>query len=130
MKWNLSVLPVAIAMVFALSACRSDPPPSVEAAPASEPQSIAMTTSMTGEQAYEQQCAGCHETGINGAPVVGDTAYWEHRSRLWQAVIMDHAKTGYLDMPARGGRSDLSDETIELAVEYMLEKTFADIPKD
>ena len=47
-----------------------------------------------------------------------------------RVIIMDHAKTGYLDMPARGGRSDLSDETIELAVEYMLELTFADLPAD
>ena len=117
----LAVLLVASAL--AVSACNNTQVREMEAAP------VASTT-ISGQEAYETQCAGCHETGINGAPVVGDRAYWENRSRLWQAVIMDHAKTGYLDMPARGGRSDLSDETIELAVEYMLELTFADLPAD
>ncbi len=86
------------------------------------------TTDMSGADAYMAQCAGCHETGLQGAPVVGDKAYWESRSKLWQSVLVDHAKTGYLEMPARGGRQDLSDATIEAAVEYMLSLTYPDIP--
>ena len=86
------------------------------------------TTEMSGMDAYMAQCAGCHETGLQGAPVVGDKAYWESRSKLWQSVLVDHAKTGYLDMPARGGRQDLSDATIQLAVEYMLSLTYPELP--
>lgn len=123
MNRKLAVLLIATATAMALSACDNTQTDEMVDEP------VASTT-MSGQEAYEQQCAGCHETGMHGAPVVGDRAYWENRSRLWQAVIMDHAKTGYLDMPARGGRSDLSDETIELAVEYMLELTFADLPAD
>ena len=85
---------------------------------------------MSGEDAYEAQCAGCHETGLNGAPVVGDKAYWESRSKLWHSVLVDHAKTGYLDMPPRGGRQDLSDATIEAAVDYMLSLTYPEMPRD
>jgi cytochrome c5 len=89
----------------------------------------AAETDMSGADAYMAQCAGCHETGLMGAPIVGDKAYWDSRSRLWQSVLVDHATTGYLDMPARGGRPDLSDATIEAAVEYMLAITYPDLPR-
>ena len=88
----------------------------------------AAETEMSGADAYMAQCAGCHETGLQGAPVIGDKAYWESRSKVWKSVLVDHAKTGYLDMPPRGGRSDLSDATIEAAVEYMLELVNAPPP--
>ena len=83
-----------------------------------------------GYQAYTEYCAVCHETGMLGAPIVGDAAYWKGRSTLWQAVLMEHAKKGYYDMPARGGRSDVSDATIDAATEHMLSITFPDLPKD
>lgn len=86
------------------------------------------STEMSGADAYMAQCAGCHETGLQGAPVVGDRAYWESRSKLWQSVLVDHAKAGYLNMPARGGRQDLSDSSIEAAVDYMLSLTYPDMP--
>lgn len=83
-----------------------------------------------GRKAYEEYCAGCHETGMLGAPIAGDSQFWEGRSTLWQAVLMEHAKTGYFDMPAKGSRPDLPDETIDAATEYMLSITFPDLPKD
>ena len=58
--------------------------------------------SLNGETAYNEYCAGCHETGMLGAPVAGDAMDWGTRSRLWDAVLLDHAITGYLEMPARG----------------------------
>lgn len=85
-------------------------------------------STVSGKAAYVAHCAGCHETGLQSAPVVGKQSDWEGRSKLWQAVMMDHAKSGYLDMPAKGGRPDLSDRTIEVAVEYMLEHTFPELP--
>ena len=53
-----------------------------------------------------------------------------NRSNLWQGVLMDHAKTGYFDMPARGGNSELPDEVVSAAAEYMLEMTFPDRLED
>ena len=84
----------------------------------------------TGESAYLEYCAGCHETGMLGAPVVGEPDSWSGRSTLWQAVLMEHAKEGYYDMPARGSRPDLSDEAVNAAVEYMLSVTFPNRPPD
>ena len=87
-------------------------------------------TSVGGEAAYLEYCAGCHETGMFNAPVVGDASAWQGRSTMWQAVLMEHAREGYYDMPARGSRPDLSDETVNAAVEHMLSVTFPDRPPD
>ena len=109
---------LAMSMAVVAAACSS--------APSGEPP--AARTEMSGADAYMAQCAGCHETGLQGAPVVGDKSYWDSRSRIWKSVLVDHATTGYLDMPARGGRSDFSDATIEAAVDYMLELVNAPPP--
>lgn len=120
---------LTFACVMILVACSTEPGSEPEAVPgetAREP----LTAVMSGEDAYLQYCAVCHETGMEGAPVVGDPSTWEGRSALWQAVLIEHAKTGYLDMPAKGSRPDISDATAEAAAEYMLESTFTDMPPD
>jgi cytochrome c5 len=85
---------------------------------------------INGEAAYLEYCAGCHEQGVFGAPREGEPRDWESRSKLWQAVLMEHAKEGYFDMPARGGQAELPDEVISAAAEYMLEMTFSGLPED
>jgi cytochrome c5 len=85
---------------------------------------------INGEAAYFEYCAGCHEDGMFGAPRRGQQEDWQNRSQLWQAVLMEHAKEGYLEMPARGGASDLSDELVNAAAEYLIEHTFCDWPCD
>lgn len=86
--------------------------------------------SINGEAAYLEHCAGCHEQGMFGAPREGQPDDWEARSSLWQAVLMEHAKEGYFNMPARGGKTNLPDEVVNAAAEYMLEITFPDRPRD
>ena len=83
-----------------------------------------------GLETYRAACASCHDTGADGAPVTGRREVWSGRSDMWQAVLFEHAKAGYLDMPGKGGRGDLSDEAVDAAAEYMLEKTFPELPDD
>ena len=113
-----------IAASFALVSCAHDSDEVL-----SSPDNIA-GVAVDGEAAYMEHCSGCHETGMLGAPREGQPEEWAGRSNLWQAVLMEHAKTGYFEMPARGGRSDLSDEIINAASEYMIELTFPDRQKD
>ena len=80
--------------------------------------------------AYEHACAACHETVKNNAPRTGDTAAWADRSALWEAVLFEHAKMGYLEMPAHGLDGRFSDEEIAAAAQYMLEITHPDRPRD
>ena len=95
-----------------------------------KPKVASAGAAVNGEAAYNQYCAGCHETGMRGAPREGEPLDWEGRSELWQAVLMEHAKTGYFEMPAKGGKTSLPDEIVDAAAEYMLEKTFPNRPED
>lgn len=103
------------AVCLALAACAHDPEEEVTSTSGEV---------VNGETAFLENCAGCHETGIGGAPKIGEPGDWLYRSNLWQAVLMEHAKSGYFDMPARGGKTALSNEVVEAATEYMLEQTF------
>ena len=85
---------------------------------------------VTPSVAYEHACADCHETGKNDAPRTGDPAAWADRSALWEAVLFEHAKKGYFDMPAHGLDGRFSDEEISAAAQYMLEITDPDRPRD
>ena len=121
----LACIAAGLTGLVACQATPEAPPPP----PAADRSDEVISTAEVGKQAYLTHCAGCHETGLEGAPIVGDRSYWETRSRLWQAVLSDHAKAGYLNMPAKGGRPDLPDETIDLAVDYMLSVTYPGIQK-
>lgn len=89
------------------------------------------TMQLAGKQAYDLACASCHDEGVDGAPKTGDREAWADRSWLWEAVLFEHAKSGYMTMPAQGGTESLDDATISRAAEYMLTKTFPDvIPSD
>ncbi len=94
------------------------------------PRMAAADQPVSGEEAYREHCADCHETGKMGAPREGRPEDWAGRSSLWQAVLMEHAKDGYFEMPARGGNTELPDEVVNAAAEYMLEITFQDRPQD
>lgn len=111
-----------IAAALALSACANDGG-GVDAL-------VDESGNIDGKAAWQQHCAGCHEDGMLGAPRIGVPAEWQGRSSLWQAVLMEHAKDGYYDMPARGGQTDLPDDIVNAAAEYMLETTFPDRPQD
>jgi cytochrome c5 len=84
---------------------------------------------MAGKDAYDQVCARCHEEGLDGAPRTGDRDAWAGRSWLWEAVLFEHAKQGYMTMPAKGGEQGLDDAMVEKAAEYMLTKTFPDVTR-
>jgi cytochrome c5 len=83
-----------------------------------------------GRETYAEACASCHDAGEGGAPAIGRREDWTGRSDMWQAVLFEHAKAGHLDMPGKGGRGDLSDEAVEAAAEYMMQKTFPELPRD
>lgn len=126
---------ICIAVAFTLSACGPDPS---EANPVQMQQNEAISvnsssdsdTEILGQAAYEINCASCHDTGRNGAPVTGEADDWLDRSSLWQAVLFEHAKAGYLEMPAKGGHPELADAMIDAAAEYMLAITHPHIPRD
>ena len=45
----------------------------------------------TGAEVYNQVCKTCHETGLAGAPKVGDKAAWVKVIAQGSATVFDHA---------------------------------------
>lgn len=83
-----------------------------------------------GKEIYTYVCASCHDPGASAAPDIGRKEDWSSRSRLWCAVLFEHAKSGYLGMPAKGGREELTGKDVDAAAEYMLGVTFPELPPD
>ncbi len=74
----------------------------------------------TGKQVAETVCMGCHESGKDGAPKIGDRAEWSKRASVGLGVLTEHAIAGVRKMPAHGSRADLSDLEMSRAVAYMV----------
>ena len=92
--------------------------------------SLASERMEDGKRSYEAICAKCHETGVEGAPVVGRAEDWSERPQLWEAVLMEHADDGYIKMPARGDADYATEYDVKTAAEYMLQLTYPDLPAD
>ncbi len=125
---------VILACLAPLMACSQDPPgiasEHARNMMAGEEPSSLENRDVVGQVAYETYCASCHDSGENGAPITGVAADWRDRSPQWQAVLFEHAKTGYLKMPARAGHTELSEAVVDAAAEYMLIITYPNMPKD
>lgn len=78
--------------------------------------------STDGEMIYNNVCAACHGTGAGGAPKLEADA-WAGRLDKGAEAVLANAINGYTGeagmMPAKGGRTDLTDEQVEAAVEFM-----------
>ena len=92
------------------------------AAPAAAPSAAAVD--MAGDQVYQQVCTACHGAGVAGAPKTGDKAAWAPRLAQGAETLNKHAIEGYQGkagyMPPKGGRTDLTDQSVINAVEYMV----------
>ena len=124
-------MPITLLMLTMLVGCGAkDPVDAGSPEPVTEEITTTETAWLTGKQAYEEVCAGCHEEGLHGAPRTGDRAAWDERSWLWEAVLFEHARTGYGDMPAKGGAEDVDEATVTKAAEYMLTLTYPETHRD
>ena len=90
-----------------------------EAANAGKP--AAFDGALDSTQIYNGVCAACHNAGAAGAPALVASAWTE---RLPQGIdtLVEHAINGIGLMPAKGGRTDLTDEQVRVAVEWMVEQ--------
>jgi len=73
-----------------------------------------------GKEVYDKACASCHTTGLAGAPKFGDKNSWSKRITKGEQELINNAMNGINVMPPRGGRSELSDEEVKIAVQYMM----------
>lgn len=92
--------------------------------PAASTGPIALAVPKDGKALFEAVCSTCHATGLAGAPKAGDKAAWASALAEGKPTLYQHALHGYTGttgtMPAKGGRTDLSDALIKQGVDYMV----------
>lgn len=76
----------------------------------------------SGEQVVQAQCVKCHQTGVGGAPKIGDMEAWIPRLKNGLDATVRSAINGHGGMPARGGLANLSDAEMRSAIVYMFNK--------
>lgn len=80
-----------------------------------------------GAEVYEKSCGICHSGGIAGAPKTGDVEVWSKRLEQGMDTLVAHAINGFTGdggmMPPRGGNSELTDQEVKAAVEYMVSES-------
>ena len=93
------------------------------AQPAAAAAAPAMAGPKDGHELYETACKACHGAGLAGAPTAGDRAAWGPRLAQGKATLYEHALKGYTGktgvMPAKGARTDLSDDLVKQGVDYL-----------
>lgn len=100
------------------------PPQAAPGAGSADKAPAAAAKAMDPKMVYETACMACHGMGVAGAPRVGDRGAWGPRIAAGKPTLYQHAIEGFQGsvgfMPARGGRSDLSDDAVKAAVDYMV----------
>lgn len=78
-----------------------------------------------GERVYRKACGSCHDSGIDGAQVIGDKKGWRSRIDKGMEQLVRHSIEGFSGavghMPPRGGDDALSDAEITASVCYLVE---------
>ncbi|MCX7544031.1 c-type cytochrome [Marinicella gelatinilytica] len=79
--------------------------------------------SVDGQLIYDNVCMACHTTGAGGSPTLVKSQ-WDSRMEQGIETLYKHAIEGYTGsaglMPAKGGRTDLTDEQVQAAVDYIV----------
>lgn len=73
-----------------------------------------------GKAVYDKTCVACHATGVANAPKFGDKAAWAPRIATGKDALVGSVLKGKGAMPPKAGASNLSDDDIKAAVDYMV----------
>jgi len=96
--------------------------PSLETLQVDETGAVAVAVATTkGEKVYQQACQMCHEAGVAGSPMTGDAAAWADRIAQGRDKLVENAINGIGVMPPKGGQSQLSDEDVAAAVDFLIQ---------
>lgn len=98
-------------------------PNAVSVAPVETAAEAPFGGSTDGQEIYDNVCMACHTTGAGGSPILVH-AQWDTRIEQGKETLYKHAIEGFTGsagfMPAKGGRSDLTDEQTKAAVDYIV----------
>ena len=123
MTTKLFVPAFIIVGLISLGACSAEKLPPTDEALESKAEALAEQKIETGKKIYESNCAGCHDSGVSGAPKPGDKDAWRERITPGVAAMVKKSIEGYEGktgvMPPKGGNDTLTDEEVANAVDFM-----------
>ena len=64
----------------------------------------------------------CHAAGVAEAPILGEQGAWAQRIALGRDTLISSSINGKGFMPPKGGHTQLSDEDVITAVDFMIER--------
>ena len=115
-----------IVALFSLGACNPNKLPASDEVLESKAEAIAEQKVEEGKKIYESNCAGCHDSGVSGAPKPGDKEAWRERIAPGVAAMVKKSIEGYEGksgvMPPKGGNDTLTDQEVSNAVDFMTVK--------
>ena len=84
--------------------------------------------------AYDKACASCHQSGVSGAPRLGDPSAWKEPVSGGLGRLYKSALEGTKGMPAKGGLEgrSLTDNEVRAVVDFMVDKVrdgLKDVPE-
>ena len=85
--------------------------------------SAAQPRDRTGKEVVAAVCGTCHQTGVKGAPRIGDQKAWAKLASRGLSSLTDSALKGIRKMPSHGGAPELTDIEIERAITYMVNQS-------
>ena len=85
---------------------------------------VAQKVIASPDQNYNSSCSACHNTGVAGAPKLGDKNAWAQRLRggmdaLYKSTLNGKPGTA---MMAKGGAASLSDTEAKAIVDWMIDR--------
>ena len=76
-----------------------------------------------GKVIYDSYCKFCHDTGLKGAPKIGDKAAWAERIKKGELKLTHNAFYGHRKMPMHGDCTTCNLQDIADAVAYMINES-------
>lgn len=76
-----------------------------------------------GEVIFDRHCKSCHETGIKGAPKIGDKAAWAEHLKQGESILVQHAFFGHRKMPMHGDCAACTIQDFADAVAYIISRS-------
>jgi len=76
-----------------------------------------------GVSVYNSKCIICHQSGVAGAPKLGDKAAWKPRIAIGIDALLASAIKGKNAMPPRGTCVECTDADLIAAIEFMISKS-------
>ncbi len=121
------LLPFLTTGLLFFAACNPEKPVETEEVLASKADASLELKLAAGKAVYESSCAGCHDSGVAGAPKPGDKIAWNERLKPGVDVLVKKSIDGFEGklgvMPPKGGNAMLTDEETGNAVAYMVDRS-------